>query len=61
MIKNYQDFAKQLQKFHLDKPKLSIHFEANLPDSLNKKWRKMDEAILKVIWQVNRLAMLLKA
>lgn len=54
MIKNIDDFCKAMQKYHLDKPKLSLDFEDDLDDEIKELWQKMDKAILQVIWKINK-------
>lgn len=58
LIKDYGEFAKELQKFHLSKPKLSLDFEDCFDDELKELLRDMDKAILKIIWKVNPLSKL---
>jgi hypothetical protein len=54
LIKSKECFRKEMEKFHLSKPRLSINFEDNFSDELRDKWRKMDMAILEVIWQITK-------
>jgi hypothetical protein len=54
LIKNIQEFKMAMQKYHLDKPKLSLNFDDSLSDEIKELWRDMDKAILKLIWEINK-------
>lgn len=54
LIKDYERFANEMSEFHVSGPKVSIYFEDNFDDELRKLWKEMDDAILKVIWNINK-------
>lgn len=54
MIKSIDDFSKAMQKYHLDKPKLSLDLDDSLDDEIKELWQKMDKAILELIWKINK-------